>query len=130
MNSPPVDFVSRGTSRQTPSTIMPMSAYLRWIVLFATCPALAPLQAVEPVKLQRLKGPSPPWPAGDERAKRARPTQTAPATLQRCAWHVAEPGARTYELSQVRSNTMPLSPFAGPYVVKPKRSEERRVGKE
>src|ERR1051325_9354547 len=117
MNSPPGDFVSRGTPRQTPSTIMPMSAYLRWIVLFATCPALAPLQAVEPVKLQRLKVPSPPWPAGDERGMA---NQIGPATLQRCAWHVAEPGARTYELSQVRSNTMPLSPFAGPYTVKPK----------
>src|SRR4051812_50021862 len=30
------------------------------------------------------------------------------------------PGAKAYELAQLRSNGMPLSPFAGPYVVKPK----------
>jgi kynurenine formamidase len=119
MNSSPVDFVSRGTSRQTPSTIMPMTAYLRWLALIAMCSAQLPLHAVEPVKLQRLKVPAPPWPAGDERGMA---NQIGPATLQRCAWHVAEPGARTYELSQVRSNTMPLSPFAGPYAVKPKPS--------
>src|ERR1044071_8930357 len=97
MNSPPVDFVSRGTSR--PPRPRPRCG------------------GVEPVKLQRLKVPSPPWPAGDERGMA---NQIGPATLQRCAWHVAEPGARTYELSQVRSNTMPLSPFAGPYTLKPK----------
>ena len=54
-------------SRQTPSTLMPMTAYLRWIVLIAMCSAQLPLHAVEPVKLQRLKVPAPPWPAGDER---------------------------------------------------------------
>jgi len=96
-----------------------MTAYLRWIALIAMCSAQLPLHAVEPVKLQRLKVPAPPWPAGDERGMA---NQIGPATLQRCAWHVAEPGARTYELSQVRSNTMPLSPFAGPYAVKPKPS--------
>jgi kynurenine formamidase len=96
-----------------------MTAYLRCFALIAMCSAQAPLHAVEPVKLQRLKVPAPPWPAGDERGMA---NQIGPATLQRCAWHVAEPGARTYELSQVRSNTMPLSPFAGAYVVKPKPS--------
>ena len=96
---------------------MPMRAYVRGIAflafVFVQCPALA----VEPVKLQRLKVPSPPWPAGDERGMA---NQIGPATLQRCAWHVGEAGARTYELSQVRSNSMPLSPFAGPYQMKPK----------
>jgi kynurenine formamidase len=33
-----------------------------------------------------------------------------------------QPGARSYEVSQVRSNTMPMTPFSGPYVVKPKAS--------
>ena len=46
--------------------------------------------------------------------------QIGPATYQRCAWHMQQPGAKAYELSHVRSNTMPLSPFAGPYTVKPK----------
>lgn len=74
------------------------------------------LAADEPPNLQRLKVPSPPWPAGDERGMA---NQIGPATLQRCAWHMSQPGARTYELSQLRSNSMPLSPFSGPYVVKP-----------
>jgi kynurenine formamidase len=74
-------------------------------------------QAVEPDKLQRLKVPPPPWPQGDERGMA---NQIGPATYQRCAWHMQKPGAKAYELSHVRSNTMPLSPFAGPYAVKPK----------
>jgi len=74
-------------------------------------------EAVEPVKLQRLKTPSPPWPAGDERGMA---NQIGPATWARCAFHLATPGAEAYELSHPRSNTMPLSPFAGPYAVKPK----------
>ena len=73
-------------------------------------------QSVEPEKLQRAKVPPPPWPAGDERGMA---NQIGPATYQRCAWHMQQPGARAYELSHVRSNTMPLSPFAGAYQVKP-----------
>jgi kynurenine formamidase len=70
----------------------------------------------EPDKIQRAKVPSPPWPQGDERGMA---NQIGPATLQRCAWYMSQPGAKTYELSQVRSNTMPLSPFSPPYAVKP-----------
>jgi kynurenine formamidase len=75
------------------------------------------LNAQEPDKLQRAKVPSPPWPQGDERGMA---NQIGPATQLRCAWHMQQPGSRPYELSHVRSNTMPLSPFAGPYQVKPK----------
>jgi kynurenine formamidase len=75
------------------------------------------LNAQEPDRLQRLKVPSPPWPQGDERGMA---NQIGPATQMRCAWHLQQPGAKPYELSHVRSNTMPLSPFAGPYQVKPK----------
>ena len=74
-------------------------------------------QAAEPEKLQRMKVPPPPWPQGDERGMA---NQIGPATLQRCAWHMQQPGARSYELSQMRSNTMPASPFAGPTQAKPK----------
>ena len=90
-----------------------MSAHLRWIVFSAAFAAQATLHAVEPVKLQRLKVPAPPWPAGDERGMA---NQIGPATLVRCAWHMQQPGSRTYEISHLRSNTMPLSPFTGPYV--------------
>ena len=37
-----------------------------------------------------------------------------PATWQRCATHLADPKAKSYELSFLRSNTMPQSPFAVP----------------
>ena len=90
-----------------------MTTYLRWIAVVA----VFSVYAAEPVKLQRLKVPSPPWPAGDERGMA---NQIGPATLQRCAWFMGQAGARTYELSQVRSSTMPLSPFAGPYQPKAK----------
>ena len=60
--------------------------------------------------------PAPPWPAGDERGMA---NAIGAATYARCAPFLAEPTARAYELSYVRSNTMPLSPFAGPYAQRP-----------
>lgn len=60
-----------------------------------------------------------PWPSGDERGMA---NAIGPATWSRCAPHLQNLKARSYELSQVRSNTMPLSPFAGPHVAKPKPS--------
>jgi kynurenine formamidase len=53
----------------------------------------------------------PPWPAGDEIGMA---NTLGPATWQRCAPHLANPQAKSYELSHVRSNTMPQSPFAAP----------------
>jgi kynurenine formamidase len=100
-------------SRETLSTIIPMRTYLSLILASASLL----VHAVEPLKLQRATVPPPPWPSGDERGMA---NQIGPATLQRCAWHMSQPGAQTYELSQIRSNTMPLSPFAGPYLLKPK----------
>jgi len=60
--------------------------------------------------------PTGPWPAGDERGMA---NAIGPGTWLRCSWYLAQPKARAYEASRVRSNTMPLSPFSGPYVVKP-----------
>jgi kynurenine formamidase len=90
-----------------------MTAYLKWILMLAAFAA----QAAEPVKLQRMKVPSPPWPAGDERGMA---NQIGPATLNRCAFFMQQPYARTYEVSHLRSGSMPLSPFGGPFEVKPK----------
>lgn len=76
----------------------------------------APAAAVEPWKLladTRKATPRPPWPAGDERGMA---NQIGAATWARCAWHLGQRGARAYELSHPRSNSMPLSPFSGPYV--------------
>ena len=49
-------------------------------------------------------------PAGDELGM-AR--GLGPATWARCAEHISSPKAKVYELSHLRSSTMPLSPFAG-----------------
>jgi kynurenine formamidase len=43
--------------------------------------------------------------------------ELGPATWARCAAELANPRAKAYELSHLRSNTMPLSPFAGPFQV-------------
>ena len=46
--------------------------------------------------------------------------QIGPATLNRCAYFMQQPYAKPYEVSHLRSNTMPLSPFSGEFLVKPK----------
>ena len=53
----------------------------------------------------------PPWPAGDEKGMA---NALGPATWQRCATYLAASNAKSYELSFVRSNSMPQSPFAVP----------------
>jgi len=54
---------------------------------------------------------SPPWPADDEIGMAI---NLGPSTWRRCAPLLADPKAKSYELSYVRSNTMPQSPFAVP----------------
>jgi kynurenine formamidase len=55
--------------------------------------------------------------AADERGMAS---QLGAKSWASCARFMSQPNVRVYELSQLRSNTMPLSPFAGPYQVKPK----------
>ncbi len=55
--------------------------------------------------------PLPPWPAGDERGMG---NTQGYGTRLRCAVHLADPASREYELSYIRSETMPMSPFAAP----------------
>ena len=52
--------------------------------------------------------PSGPWPEGNQLGMGN--TQSA-GTWLRCAHHMAQPGAKAYELSHLRSNEMPQSPF-------------------
>jgi kynurenine formamidase len=75
--------------------------------------------AAEPAALTALaaRAPAPPWPAGDERGMA---NTLGEATTLRCGWHLSQRGARTYEASFVRSNTMPKSPFADPSPSRPK----------
>ncbi len=55
--------------------------------------------------------PTGPWPDGDQLGMA---NTLGAGTWRRCAYHLAADGARTYELSHERSNTMPLSPFGVP----------------
>ncbi|MFY0522554.1 cyclase family protein [Archangium gephyra] len=58
-----------------------------------------------------LNASVPPWPAGDERGMGN--TQGV-ATRMRCAAYLLHPKSREYELSHLRSETMPMSPFSTP----------------
>ena len=84
--------------------------------------AALPVVAAEPPSLlaRSVKAtPQPPWPVGDERGMA---NTLGAGTMARCAWHVSQAKGKTYELSYIRSGTMPLSGFSGPYVTKPKSS--------
>ena len=63
------------------------------------------------VEQSRAKVPAPPWAAGDERGMA---NGLGAGTWGRCAWHLSQAGAKSYEISHVRSNTMPQSPFGVP----------------
>ena len=86
-------------------------------VLAIAAPATS--RAVEPAALLAMsaKSPAPPWRPGDELGMA---NGLGEATTLRCGWHLSQRGARTYEASFVRSNTMPKSPFANPSLSKPK----------
>jgi kynurenine formamidase len=53
----------------------------------------------------------PVWPPGDEIGMA---NTLGPATWRRCASYLADAKAKSYELSHLRSNTMPQSPFGAP----------------
>jgi len=55
------------------------------------------------------------WPPGDELGMA---NTLGSSTWQRCAPHLADPKSKSYELSYIRSNTMPQSPFGTPLVDK------------
>ena len=55
--------------------------------------------------------PSPPWPAGDEVGMA---NTLGAGTWMRCGYHLTKANAKHYELSHIRSNTMPASPFGVP----------------
>jgi kynurenine formamidase len=94
------------------------------LIPFAAAAALAggAAPAAEPSALlarSQKHVPAPPWPAGDERGMA---NAIGSGTFMRCAWHLSQAKAKAYELSHVRSGTMPLSAFSGPYLTKPKAS--------
>jgi kynurenine formamidase len=98
-----------------------MKTLVRVAVAFALaagCPVAAWAQGSEQDVTKRSMKlvPAGPWPAGDERGMA---NAIGPGTWMRCGWYLSQPKAKAYEASHVRSNTMPLSPFSGPYAYKP-----------
>lgn len=55
--------------------------------------------------------PLPPWPEGDERGMA---NTLGVGTSMRCAYHLNQPNGKVYELSRLRSNQIPSSPWAEP----------------
>ena len=55
--------------------------------------------------------PSPPWSSGDQRGMA---NTLGAGTWMRCGYHLTKANSKHYELSHVRSNTMPASPFGVP----------------
>jgi len=55
--------------------------------------------------------PTPPWAKGDQVGMA---NTLGPGTWMRCAQHLTNAKSKTYEVSHVRSNTMPASPFGVP----------------
>lgn len=96
----------------------PAGAALASALAFALAASFHPAAAQPSDVVKRSKAivPTGPWPAGDERGMG---NTLGPGTWMRCAHFLSQPKAKAYEASHVRSNTMPLSPFAGPYAVKP-----------
>lgn len=74
-------------------------------------PGGSPGSQKQVVEASKKRVPLPPWPKGDQRGMA---NTLGAGTWQRCAFHLARSGAKTYELSHVRSNTMPMSPFGTP----------------
>ena len=72
--------------------------------------AFAAVGAVSAAHAQNTTSPSR-WGAGDEIGMA---NTLGPATWQRCAQSLANPKSKTYEVSHLRSNTMPQSPFGVP----------------
>jgi len=71
--------------------------------------------AEPPEVLERAAALTPlgPWPDGDQMGMG---NTQGPGTWMRCAAHMTAPGAKLYELSHIRSNDMPQSPFGVPLV--------------
>lgn len=64
----------------------------------------------EVVEASKANVPTGPWPEGDELGNA---NAIGPGTWQRCAYHLTREGANAYEISHLRTNTMPMSPFGG-----------------
>lgn len=70
-----------------------------------------PIEYASIVKASKALVPLPPWREGDEQGMA---NTLGAGTSMRCAYHLNQADAFTYELSHLRSNQMPASPWAAP----------------
>src|SRR5262245_59932929 len=107
-------WVHRAHCRETNADAPARSAIIEqlrrrsMIVLRLGC-ALAAAGAL--IATSAAQTPRSPWPPGDEIGMA---NALGPTTWQCCATYLADPKAKSYELSHLRSNTMPQSPFGVP----------------
>ncbi len=83
--------------------------FISALAIFFTMPTLTPTLKAHADETPLV--PTPPWGPGDEKGMA---NTQGPGTWARCAPYLTTPGAKTYELSHLRSNTMPASPFGAP----------------
>jgi len=81
------------------------------IILRLICALAAASAVITAAEAQILTFGRPPWPPADEIGMA---NTLGPSTWQRCATYLADTKAKSYELSHLRSNTMPQSPFGVP----------------
>jgi kynurenine formamidase len=83
------------------------------IAALGTTIALAhsPEEQARVIKQSQGEVPAPPWSSGDQRGMAN--TQGI-GTWRRCAYHLTNQRSKAYELSHLRSGTMPQSPFGKP----------------
>ena len=79
--------------------------------LLGTLPSADAESNPDVVNRSKKMVPSPPWPQGDQVGMA---NTMGPGTWMRCAAHLTNPKSKSYEISHVRSNTMPGSPFGVP----------------
>ena len=86
-------------------------------LLLASCAKTPPppIAVTEDSVTERSKSevPAGPWGEGDERGMA---NTIGNGTWLRCSYYLGQAGAKSYELSHVRTNTMPMSPFGQPLV--------------
>ncbi len=87
-----------------------MSAVVAAGTVSSTSPAAAQSDR-DIVAKSKAMVPTPPWAAGDQRGMA---NTLGGGTWLRCAQHLTNPKAKAYEISHVRSNSMPMSPFGVP----------------
>ena len=91
---------------------MKKGAVLAMTFVAAACyTAVGAEQETESVAEAVKPGPQAPWPAGDEIGMA---NTLGKSTRMRCAAQMIKAQAKEYELSHIRSQTMPASPFGAP----------------